>query len=82
MEKGEAKYIVDVIPAPKRFRIPREVQEELKSALGRSMIARLKKEAVHCPVRGDVIPFLICYTCKNFIRRVKGRVYCRGEALY
>jgi len=79
--EAEVKYQVNVIPAPRRFRIPKNIQDELKGALGKSMISRLKKEAVECPVQGKVVPFLLCYTCKNFVRRYKGRVYCRGLPL-
>jgi len=77
---NEAKYVVEVIQLERAPRTPKELQEQLKG-LGRKTLARMKKEAVDCPVLGKRVPFLQCYFCKNFIRRVYGKVYCKGLPL-
>ncbi len=43
------------------------------------MLSRMKKEYVECPIAKDRVPFLICFVCPSFIRRVKGVVHCKGE---
>jgi len=62
----------------KPARIPKEKLEEFKGILSRGMINRLKREAVDCPLKKQTVPFLECFTCKNFLRRVKGEIYCKG----
>ena len=69
---------VKVKTLEKPARIPRERLEEFKGILSRSMINRMKREAVDCPVKKQTIPFLECFTCENFLRRVKGEIYCKG----
>ena len=75
------KYEVKVIKLDKSLRIPKEITSQLSGILSRKKISQLKKEAVECPVLGKQVPFLQCFVCKNFVRRVRGIVYCRGEAL-
>jgi len=70
-----------VLQLEKAMRVPKKLTEDLKKALSRKMISRMKKEAVDCPVLGKRVAFLQCYACPNFIRRVRGIVYCRGEKL-
>jgi hypothetical protein len=41
----------------------------------------MRREMVECPVLGGEVPFLQCYFCPNFVRRVKGVVHCRGLPL-
>jgi hypothetical protein len=41
----------------------------------------MKYEAVSCPVKLKVVKVSECYTCSNFIRRVRGKVGCRGERM-
>ncbi len=78
---SEHRYIVEVRQVNRSMRVPREVVEEIRRAVGRKMISRMRREVVECPVTGKTTPFLICFTCKNFIRRVMGKVYCRGQPL-
>ncbi len=80
-EGKEWKYEVKVLQLEKAMRVPKKLTEDLKKALSRKMISRMKKEAVDCPVLGKRVAFLQCYACPNFIRRVRGIVYCRGEKL-
>ena len=78
---SDCKYVVDVIKLENAMRVPREVEEQIRRAVGRKLIRRMKLDAVNCPVTGKLTPFLICFSCKNFIRRVTGKVYCRGLPL-
>ncbi len=78
------KYEVAVEKLDKALPLPRELNEQVKDALGnvsRKMLSEMRKEAVQCPVLGRQVPFLQCYTCKNFVRRVRGVVHCRGDPL-
>ena len=78
----EAKYLLKVYERERALRVPREIKEELKGLpLGRKMMARMKKEAVYCPIRKKEVPFLVCFTCPNFISRVKGEIRCAGHPL-
>jgi len=74
----QKKLVVDVLKCDKPLRVPSEVQQELKGAASGKRIAAMKKEKVFCPVENTEKPFLICFTCKNFHSRVKGKVYCSG----
>lgn len=74
----ETRYEVKVYKRDKAFRIPKEYTEELKGALSSKKITALKKEAVNCPVARLEVPFLVCFACPSFIRRVKGVVHCAG----
>ena len=79
--KKDYKYELKVLRFEKSFRIPKEITDQLKGIMSRKKIAQLKKEGVECPVYGKVVPFLQCFVCKNFVRRVRGIVYCRGESI-
>ncbi|RLI29221.1 MAG: hypothetical protein DRO46_02985 [Candidatus Hecatellales archaeon] len=74
----EARFKVEIKTLDKPARIPKEKLEEFKGVLSRGMINRMKREAVNCPVQGKTVPFLECFTCEKFIRRVKGEVHCKG----
>lgn len=76
---AEAKYLVKVYEAEKAMRVSGEVLELVKTAVGGRMAQRMKKEYVECPVSGRRTPFLECFLCVSFIRRVMGEVHCRGE---
>jgi len=78
---ADYKYEVNVIKLEKSMKVPKDLVERFKGGLSRKRIAALKKEAVECPVKGKMVSFLECFFCKNFIRRVRGVVYCRGEDL-
>jgi len=76
---SEAKYIVEVMRVDKVQKVPQEILDEIKGVVGGKMLANMRREIVSCPIRGGEVPFLICFTCKNFIRRVSGKVYCKGN---
>jgi len=78
---SDYKYVVEVLTLDKPLRVPRDIQNELKGVVGRKMLRKMKSEAVECPVRGKLTPFLVCFTCKNFVRRFSGKVHCRGLPL-
>ncbi|MEM4444747.1 MAG: hypothetical protein QXJ21_05245 [Thermofilum sp.] len=74
--------------AIERLDVPLKVDKELarhvKETLGkvpRKMLSEMEKEAVQCPVLRKQVPFLQCYTCRNFVRRVRGMVHCKGDPL-
>jgi len=77
----EARYKVTVEVLDKPLKISKEKMSELEGVVKGGIMSRMKKEAVKCPVRGETISFVECFTCENFLRRVKGEVECRGESL-
>ena len=80
-ESPEDKYMVDVLEVPKAIAAPKESLETIKGAVKGKALARMKKEAVDCPVKGKRVSFVECFTCPNFNRRVKGKVGCAGLPL-
>lgn len=96
MSEGEIqhKYIVDVKLGEKSIKLTDQAKEELKSigmmdekgklklkGVSPKMLKRMKTEYVDCPVLKQEIGFVQCYVCKNFISRIKGQVYCKGDPL-
>ena len=96
MSEGETlhKYIVDIKVGEKSIKLTDQAKEELKSVgmmdekgklklkgVSPKMLKRMKTEYVDCPVLKQEIGFVQCYVCKNFISRVKGQVYCKGDPL-
>ena len=75
------KYIVDIFLPPKAVPTPKEFLEAIKGAVKGKMLAKMKKEAVDCPVKLKVVSFVECFTCPNFNRRVRGKVGCKGLPL-
>jgi hypothetical protein len=75
------KYVVDIFTPPKAVPSPKESLEAIKGAVKGKMLAKMKKEAVDCPVKLKVVSFVECFTCQNFNRRVRGRVGCKGAPL-
>jgi len=75
------KYMVDITTPPKAIPSPKESLEAIKDSVKGKMLARMKKEAVDCPVKLKVVSFVECFTCPNFNRRVRGKVGCRGLPL-
>jgi hypothetical protein len=75
------KYLVDIFTPPKAIPTPKESSEAIKGAVKGKMLAKMKKEAVDCPVKLKVVSFVECFTCPNFNRRVRGKVGCRGLPL-
>jgi hypothetical protein len=76
-----AKFVVEITNPPKPPPTPKQYVDELKGVAGGKQIARMKKEAVDCPVLAKTVSFVQCFACPNFIRRVKGKVDCRGLPL-
>ena len=76
-----AKYVVEVTVPEKSPPTPKQFVEDLKGAVSGKQMARMKKEAVDCPVLARQVSFAQCFACPNFIRRVKGKVDCRGFPL-
>ncbi len=75
------KYAVSIFTPPKAVPSPKESLEAIKGAVKGKMLARMKKEAVDCPVKLKVVSFVECFTCPNFNRRVRGKVGCKGLPL-
>lgn len=77
----QAKYVVEIKPVDRAIATPKEFAQELKGAVSGKQLARMKKEAVDCPVLGKTVSFVQCFACTNFLRRVKGHVDCKGLPL-
>ncbi|HZY46965.1 MAG TPA: hypothetical protein VFE96_04135 [Candidatus Bathyarchaeia archaeon] len=77
----QTKYVVEVKVPEKGPPTPKQFIQDLKGAVSGKQLARMKKEAVDCPVLAKPVSFAQCFACPNFIRRVKGRVDCRGLPL-
>jgi len=75
------KYLVDVFVPPKALPSPKESLEAIKGTVKGKMLARMKKEAVDCPVKSKKVSFVECFTCSNFNARLRGKVRCRGLSL-
>lgn len=73
----EARFVLKVERAEKPLRVEKEVSEALKVLAGKRLLD--KREYIECPLKGESVPFLRCFVCVSFIRRVKGFVYCSGE---
>ena len=80
-ESPDDKYTVDIIEIPKAISTPKESLEAIKDAVKGKALARMKKEAVDCPVKARRVSFIECFTCPNFNRRVRGKVGCAGLPL-
>ena len=77
----QAKFIVEIFSPEKAPPTPKQYVDDLKGVAGGKQIARMKKEAVNCPVLNKSVSFVQCFACPNFIRRIKGKVDCRGLPL-
>ena len=80
-EDAPPKFVVDIFTPEKPSPTPKQYVQELKGVAGGKQIARMKKEAVDCPVLEKTVSFVQCFACSNFVRRVKGKVDCRGLPL-
>ena len=80
-ETPEDKYTVDIVEVPKAIPAPKETLDAIKGAVKGKALAKMKKEAVDCPVKGRRVSFVECFTCSNFNRRVRGKVGCAGLPL-
>ncbi len=74
----ETKFVVKIYSSPKPHKVPKVVSEELKGGASPKLIARMKKEAVDCPIVNGEVNFLVCFACPSFIRRVRGEIHCAG----
>lgn len=77
-QSPEDKYMVDIIEVPKAIPSPKESLETMKGAVKGKGLARMKKEAVDCPVVRRARPFVECFVCDSYIRRMRGVVDCEG----
>ena len=80
-ESPEDKYAVDILEVPKAIPAPKDNLEAIKGAVKGKALAKMKKEAVDCPVKGRRVSFVECFICPNFNRRVRGKVGCAGLPL-
>ena len=55
-EIPEDKYTVDVIEVPKAIPASKESLEAIKGAVKGKALAKMKKEAVDCPVKAKEFP--------------------------
>ena len=79
VEQIDAKYSIEVKMPNKPIQISKELVQDLKGAASGKLLARMKKEALDCPVKKKTVSFVECFGCKNFLRRVKGTVGCKGD---
>jgi len=77
----KAKYIVEVKLLPRAKKASKEKLAQIKGVIGGKRLARMKKEGVDCSVLKETMSFIECFTCTNFLRRVKGKVECAGSSL-
>ncbi|MEM3437400.1 MAG: hypothetical protein QXP55_02535 [Nitrososphaerales archaeon] len=75
---NQPKYLVKVLQREKAFSVPKEVTASLKGVVSSKMMNRMKRELVQCPVIKEEVPFLECFACESFLRRIKGEVHCTG----
>jgi hypothetical protein len=75
---NQTKYFVKVIAREKAFSIPKGITANLKGVVSGKMMSRMRHESVQCPVVKNEVPFLECFVCESFMRRVKGEVHCAG----
>tara|TARA_B100001013_G_scaffold328496_1_gene242266 strand:+ start:1386 stop:1652 length:267 start_codon:yes stop_codon:yes gene_type:complete len=81
MESNKTKFKVDIFQLPldqKPKKVSKEIKEAMKGVISAKKMAKLKKDAVNCPVLKEERGFLECFVCKSHIRRVKGVVDCAG----
>ena len=85
---------MDIKTGVKSIKLTDQAKEELKGVgmvdekgklklkgVSPKMLKRVKTEYVDCPVLNQQISFVQCYVCKNFLSRIKGQVYCKGDPL-
>jgi hypothetical protein len=80
-KEGIAENIIEIKTSTTRTKVPKEKVELLKGVVGGKTIARMKKECVECPITMTTKSFVECFTCGNFVRRIKGQVHCSGKQL-
>ncbi|MEM3382456.1 MAG: hypothetical protein QXL52_06020 [Nitrososphaerales archaeon] len=75
---NQPKYFVKVSQREKAFNVSKEITLSLKGVISGKMITKMKYESVQCPVIKEEVPFLECFVCESFLRRIKGEVQCTG----
>ncbi len=93
-EDIQHKYLVEIKMGEKSIKLTDQSKEELKAVgmmdekgklklkgVSSKMLKRMKAEFVACPVLKQEVGFVQCYVCKNFMSRIKGQVYCKGDPL-
>lgn len=80
-EEKKTKYIMEIKTLPKAKPVPKEKLEEIKGGIGKKMLGKMKKECVKCPILEKDVTFVECFICKNFLRRIKGKIECAGDPL-
>lgn len=78
---SSVKHTVEIKVSDTRIKVPKEKVDSLKGVVGGKTLARMKKECVECPVTMTTRSFIECFTCGNFVRRIKGQVHCSGQQL-
>ncbi len=81
MEIEKAKYVIEIKTLPKAKKLSKDTLAEIKGVVGGKRLARMKKESVDCPILKETVSFIECFICKNFLRRVKGKVDCAGSTI-
>ena len=81
MSDDVPRFVVDVKTFGKALPVPKETVQALKGVVGGKTLARMKKEGVDCPMKNTMMSFVVCFSCDNFLRRVKGKVDCKGDKL-
>ena len=72
----KVNHEIDINISEKRIKVPKEKIQALKGSVGGKTLAKMKKDCVVCPVTLTTISFVECFTCDNFVRRIKGKVHC------
>ncbi len=68
---------IPVTKVDKTVRIPREISEKVKQLGLKKEIKYMKKEIIDCPLHKKEISPIYCLVCPYFVRRVKGKIYCK-----
>lgn len=77
--KRDEETVIEIRTLEKALKIPEKKSGKLRGLpLGGKAMRRLRREAVDCPASGETVSFLECFGCERFLRRTRGRVYCKG----
>jgi len=79
--QSDVKHAVEVKVSDGRIKVSKEKVESLKGVVGGKTLTKMKKEYVECPIAMTDKSFIECFTCRNFIRRIKGQVHCAGQPI-
>ena len=75
---NEPRFFVEVKTANETFKADKRKLSQVKNVVRGKFIREVQKQYVSCPVFKRDIPFVDCFNCDNFLRRVKGQVHCKG----